>query len=93
MIRATFERADVALKEQDLTREPNGSPNNYVIEQSGCKDSRTTGEEFRPMRRNSEAIERAITVDELAHWLTVMARVCPGSPKPRRSVHYADMRI
>lgn len=65
MIRAsTFERADVALKEQDLTREPNGSPNNYVIERSGCKDSRTTGEEFRTMRRNSESIERTITVDE-----------------------------
>jgi len=38
-------------------------------------------EEFRAMRRNSETIERTLTVDELAHWLTVMARICPGAPK------------
>jgi hypothetical protein len=55
--------------------------------------SQTLREEFRTMRRNSEAIERSITVDELAHWLTVMARVCPGTSKPRRFVHYADMRL
>lgn len=55
--------------------------------------SETLREEFRTMRRNSESIERTITVDELAHWLTVMARVCPGAAKPRRFVNYADMRI
>jgi hypothetical protein len=35
-------------------------------------------EEFRTMRRNSQAIERRIGVNELAHWSTAMARVCPG---------------
>ena len=55
--------------------------------------SETLREEFRAMRRNSAAIERTITVDDLAHWLTVMARVCPGSPKPRRCIPDADMRI
>jgi hypothetical protein len=55
--------------------------------------SETLREEFRTMRRNSEAIERTITVDELAHWLTVMARVCPGASKARPFVNYADMRI
>jgi hypothetical protein len=38
-------------------------------------------------------IERTITVDELAHWLTVMARVCPGAPKPRALVHYTDVKL
>ena len=47
MIRAsTVKRADVALKEQDLRRDPNGSPNNDVIEQSGCEDSGTTGHDL-----------------------------------------------
>jgi hypothetical protein len=49
--------------------------------------------EFRTMRNNSLAIERRISVDELAHWLTVMARACPGAPKPRRFVHYTNVKI
>lgn len=49
--------------------------------------------EFRRMRRNSQAIERRIGVDELAHWLTVMARVCPGAAKPRPVVHYTNAKI
>ena len=49
--------------------------------------------EFRTMRSNSQAIERRIGVDELAHWLTVMARVCPGAPKPPRSVRYTNVKI
>ena len=49
--------------------------------------------EFRTMRSNSQAIERRIGVDELAHWLTVMARVCPGTPKARRFVHYTNVKI
>lgn len=49
--------------------------------------SKSLREEFRIMRRNSEAIEQTLTVDELAHWLTVMARVCPGEQKARRLVH------
>lgn len=55
--------------------------------------SESLREEFRTMRRNSHAIERRIGVDELAHWLTVMARVCPGAPKPRRFVHYTDVKL
>ena len=50
-------------------------------------------EEFRAMRRISEAIERTITVDELAHWLTVMARVSASAPKPRQPGHYAAMKL
>ena len=50
-------------------------------------------EEFRTMRRNSEAIARKITVDELAHWLTVMARLCPGAPKAKQAAHYATMKL
>jgi hypothetical protein len=49
--------------------------------------------DFRTMRKNSQAIERRIGVDELAHWLTVMARVCPGAARPRRFVHYANVKI
>ena len=55
--------------------------------------SESLRDEFRAMRKNSRAMERTITVDELAHWLTVMARVCPGAPKPRRFVHYTDVRL
>jgi hypothetical protein len=55
--------------------------------------SETLREEFRAMRRISESIERTITVDELAHWLTVMARVCPGSPEPRRELRYTTVKI
>lgn len=50
-------------------------------------------EDFKTMRRNSRAMEGHIGVDELAHWLTVMGRVCPGAPKPQRFVHYTKMKI
>jgi len=55
--------------------------------------SATLREEFRAMRVNSEAIERTITVDELAHWLTVMARMATGAPKPRQPGHYVAMKL
>jgi hypothetical protein len=55
--------------------------------------SETLREEFRALRRNSEAIERALTVDELAHWLTIMARFSPAPPNPRPPVHYATVRF
>jgi hypothetical protein len=38
--------------------------------------------------RRSEAIERRIGVEELAHWLSVMTHPCLGAPKLRRFVHY-----
>jgi hypothetical protein len=50
-------------------------------------------EEFRTLRKNSQAIEARIGVDQLAHWLTVMARVCPRDSKRRSFVHYTDVRI
>ena len=49
--------------------------------------------EFRTLRRNSQAIERRISVDELAHWLTVMARAFPCAPKARRFVEYTNVKI
>jgi len=55
--------------------------------------SESLREDFRTMRKNSHAIEGRIGVDELAHWLTVMARVCPGALKTRCFVHYTDVRI
>jgi hypothetical protein len=55
--------------------------------------SETLREEFRTMRKNSQAIEGRIGVDQLAHWLTVMARVCPGDSKRRSFVHYTNVRI
>jgi len=55
--------------------------------------SESLREEFRALRRNSEAIERSITVDELAHWLTVMARVFPSSSEPRRLLHYTTVKM
>jgi hypothetical protein len=55
--------------------------------------SESLREEFRVLRRNSRAIEREIGVDALAHWLTVIGRVCPGATKPRPFVHYPHVRI
>jgi hypothetical protein len=55
--------------------------------------SESLREDFRTMRRNSRTIEGQIGVDELAHWLTVMARVCPGAPKPQHFVHYTNVKI
>jgi len=55
--------------------------------------SQNLREDFRAMRKNSQSIERRIGVDELAHWLTVMARVCPGAPQPRRVVHYEYVKF
>lgn len=55
--------------------------------------SESLREEFRTLRNNSQAIARCIGVDELAHWLTAMARLCPGEPKSRRMVQYPDARL
>lgn len=55
--------------------------------------SESLREEFRTLRKNAQAIESVIGVDELAHWLTVVARVCPGTPKPRRFVRYTNLRF
>jgi len=55
--------------------------------------SESLREDFRTMRRNSRTIEGQIGVDELAHWLTVMARVRPRAPKPQHFVHYTNVKI
>jgi len=56
-------------------------------------ESESLREEFRTMRRNSAAMAQTITVDELAHWLTVMARLCPGVPKAKQAAHLATMKL
>jgi hypothetical protein len=50
-------------------------------------------DDFRAMRRNSREIERRITVDELARWLTAINRICPGDPKRRKLIGDANMRL
>lgn len=55
--------------------------------------SESLREEFRAMRRNSEAAGRTISVDELAHWLTVMARLSRGAPRAKLAAHYANMKL
>jgi hypothetical protein len=55
--------------------------------------SESLREEFRTLRKNSRAIEGRIGVDELAHWLTVMARVCPGTLRPPCSADYGEMKF
>ena len=49
--------------------------------------------DFRELRKNSQEIERQINVDDLAHWLTVMNRICPGDYKQRKLGYYADVRL
>jgi hypothetical protein len=39
------------------------------------------------------ALERRIGVDEVAHWLTVMARVFPGAPKSGVLIHDTDVKL
>ena len=50
-------------------------------------------EDFRAMRRNSEAIERTISVDELAHWLSVMARLHSPESMPRQSLELTHAQL
>jgi hypothetical protein len=50
-------------------------------------------EEFRALRKNSQEIERRITVDELARWLTAINRICPGDPQRRNLLPNADFRL
>lgn len=56
-------------------------------------ESASLREEFRIMRRNSRAIEERLGIDGLIRWLSVMARSCPGAAKPRRFVHYTNVKI
>lgn len=49
--------------------------------------------EFRALRRNSQKIEERIGVDELAHWLTVINRICPGDPKRQQSVNDTNFML
>ena len=49
--------------------------------------------DFRVMRRNSQAIAEQIGVDELARWLTSINRICPVNRKSQRPVQDADMRL
>ena len=55
--------------------------------------SQSLREDFRVMRRNSQAIAERISVDELARWLTSINRICPVDPRSRRSVRDTDMRL
>lgn len=50
-------------------------------------------EDFRTMRRNSDAIGRRLSVEELARWLTSINRICPIDPKTRRPIRDHDMRF
>ena len=56
-------------------------------------ESASLKEEFRAMRRNSRAIEARLSVDQLIHWLTALARSCPVPPKPRPFVDYTNVKI
>ena len=50
-------------------------------------------DEFRTLRRNSQQLERRITVDELMSWLSAMMRVLPKSTEPRRFVEYKNVKF
>ena len=83
-----------------LARKPKSfGSNSIVISEEEKQELRamaaaaTLREDFRIMRRNSEALERTIIVDELAQWLTAMARLCPNRENPRRFVPYAAVKF
>jgi hypothetical protein len=50
-------------------------------------------EEFRTLHRNSRMMEGCVSVDELAHWLTVMNRICPGNSTRRKFIHDSNFRL
>jgi len=50
-------------------------------------------EEFRALRRNSQAIEGRLSVDQLIQWLSAMARACPVAAKPRTFVDYPNVKL
>jgi hypothetical protein len=50
-------------------------------------------EEFRILRKNSRMMEARVSVDDLAHWLTVINQIYPGDSKRRKFIHDADMRF
>ena len=52
-------------------------------------ESATLREEFRIMQRNSRERAQHMSVDDLAHWLTAMNRICPGDPM-RRTLMVGD---
>jgi hypothetical protein len=55
--------------------------------------SMTLREEFQTLRRNSRTREINISVDDLMHWLTVMAQICPRPPRLRPFIHYTHAKI
>jgi hypothetical protein len=66
---------------------------NEKREMQEMAESASLKEEFRAMRRNSRAIEGCLSVDQLIHWLTAMARSCPAPAKPRPFVQYTNVKI
>ena len=55
--------------------------------------SATLREEFRTMRRNSQAMESRMSVDDLVRWLAAIARISSSSARPRAVVHYTNVKI
>ena len=55
--------------------------------------SATLREEFRTLRKNSQALERRVSVDELVRWLTAMARIYPNPLRPRPFMRDSNMKI
>jgi hypothetical protein len=55
--------------------------------------STTLREEFRTLRRNCRTREINISVDDLMHWLTAMAQICPQPARSRTFIHYIHAKI
>ncbi len=55
--------------------------------------SATLREEFRTLRRTSEALSRRVSVDDLIHWLTAMSRFLPKPANPRPFVADKNVKI
>jgi hypothetical protein len=55
--------------------------------------SATLREEFRTLRKNSQALERRLSVDELLHWLTAMARLSPKPTRARPLIRDVNMKL
>ena len=55
--------------------------------------SMTLREEFQTLRRNCRTREINISIDDLMHWLTAMAQICPPPARSRPFIHYRHVKI
>jgi len=55
--------------------------------------SATLRADFRALRKNSRALERQISVEDLARWLTAINRICPDDSKRKKIIDGNNFKL